>query len=79
VTHETTIDGLKVKHAIVTKVCRQNRGRVGAIDEALERIRAAYIDSASADANAVASFHVVLTVDRWSDGCSVSPTPAEPK
>lgn len=66
-THETTIDGLKVKHAIVTRTCRENRGVEGAIDEALARLRAAYLDTATAPANAAANFHVVLTVDRWLD------------
>ena len=73
-THQTNIDGLKVRHAIVTKVCRENRGVEGAIDEALARLRAAFLDTASASANSDANFHLVLTVDRWSDGCSRVPT-----
>ena len=35
----TTIPGSKAKHCIVTDACRENRGDVGAVDEAPARLR----------------------------------------
>lgn len=69
-THQTDVEGLRAKHAIVTKVCRANRGVEGAIDEALTRLRDEYLRLVEKDANRNANFHLVLTVDRWSDDCT---------
>lgn len=60
---ETKIPGIKAKHAIVTPICRANRGE-GALDEALARLRRAYEDLVGLEANAGANFHLVLTVER---------------
>lgn len=68
----TDIDGLKCCHAIITPTCRLNRSIEGAIDEALRRIKDQYLATVYAPANARAKFHVVLTVDRWSEGCMSS-------
>lgn len=61
---ETKIPGIKTKHAIITKVCRKNRGVDGAFDEAVRRLREDYESLAAAPANEAANFHLVLTVDR---------------
>lgn len=61
---EARIPGIKTLHAVVTDDCRNNRGEVEAADEALRRLRDAYIDIAKfwADKPGV-KFHFVLTVE----------------
>lgn len=44
----------------ITPECRENRGVEGAIDEALQRIREAYMDCAPEPGNIDAHWHVVL-------------------
>ena len=50
-------------HAIITPVCRANRGIDGALEEAFSRIRKEYA-ACQNEANQEANFHVLLTVDR---------------
>ena len=62
---ETTIPGIKAKHCFITDTCRQNRTDEGAIDEALARIRAEFMQVASGwDVGNETRFHVVLTVEK---------------
>jgi hypothetical protein len=61
---ETRIQGLAAKHAIVTPTCRQNRTAIGALDEAIERLRQEYIACTEVLENQDAIYHFVLTVER---------------
>jgi hypothetical protein len=61
---ETKIPGLAAKHAIVTPVCRQNKTYIGALDEAVERLRQEYISCTQVLENQDAIYHFVLTVER---------------
>lgn len=63
---ETRIPGLKAKHAVVTPACIDSKGVAGACDEALERLRAEFLNCSACEANKNADFHFVLTVDRTS-------------
>ena len=55
--------GIKCKHAIITPLCRANKG-LSALDEALERLKQEYIDLLSYEVNENANFHFILTVAR---------------
>ncbi len=57
------IPGIKARHAIVTPGCRVGKG-LGALDEALERLRKEYLGLVNIPANSEADFHFVLTVNR---------------
>ncbi len=57
------VPGIKAIHAVVTLNCRDGKG-LGALDEALERLREEYLGLVDISANADADFHFVLTVDR---------------
>jgi hypothetical protein len=61
----SSVPGLKAKHAYITDVCRRNRGDVGAIDEALARLRkeAEHL-MLGWSPGAGAIFHFVLTIER---------------
>lgn len=59
----TQIPGVKAGHQIITPTCRSNRGQQGAWDEAVARLAATYSDYAAAEANADASWHLVLVRD----------------
>ena len=61
---ETRIAGLAAKHAIVTPICRQNRTAVGALDEAIQRLRQEYLACTQVLENQDAVYHFVLTVER---------------
>ncbi len=59
------VPGLNALHAVVTDTCRRNRTDVGAIDEALARIRKMAIECLEANRPGVGTdFHFVFTVDR---------------
>lgn len=57
------IPGVIAKHAIITRMCRQNRGTSGAWKEAVARLRAEY-EACQVEANRDARFHLVLAVER---------------
>lgn len=56
------VPGMIAKHAIITYVCRDNRGEAGAFDEAAARMKARYLESLKK--NEFSRFHLVLTVER---------------
>ena len=62
-TAEAKIPGIKAKHAIVTPVCRANKGPA-ALTEAVNLLVREYEALAGLDANSAADFHFVLTVNR---------------
>lgn len=55
--------GLPACIQIITPECRQNRGLEGAIDEALSRVRKAFLEYASAPDNADVNWNVLLILD----------------
>ncbi len=63
----TDIPGIKAKHAIITDECRENKGDMLAIEEALDRIREEYFSIVNHrddnDACDLVDYHVVLVVD----------------
>ena len=64
---ETKIPGLKASHQIISPICRENRGEMGALEEAFERIRATYWNCQNPD-TAHWNFHVVLVADSGENG-----------
>lgn len=61
----TRIPGIKAQHAMITDQCRVNRGDIGAIDEALARLRVAAINCLPGwPTDQGVNFHLVLTVER---------------
>lgn len=60
----TEVPGGKLGHAIITEVCRTNRGDAGAWDEAVRRLRAEYDAALGGWANTPHQMHLVLTVER---------------
>jgi hypothetical protein len=58
------IPGMKAVHAIITPVCRSNRGDDGALEEAFRRVRAEYEACSQLDCNLTVNYHLVLTVER---------------
>jgi hypothetical protein len=66
---KTFLPGVKAKHAIISSVCRANRGDAGAADEAVDRLRVELGRLMEAwDPERGATFHLVLTVDRAGRG-----------
>lgn len=62
---QTTLPGLKAKHAIVTDQCRTNRTDAGAVDEALSRLRSEALECMANWPQGVgAQFHFALTLER---------------
>lgn len=55
---------IKAKHAIISPVCRSNRGDMGAFEEAIERIRQEYLLLKNLAINIDANFHIILEVER---------------
>ena len=68
----TTINGLKAVHAVVTDECRINKTAVGAIDEALARLRAVAISTVEyrdgVGNNDDVDYHFELAVDAKREG-----------
>ena len=61
---ETKIPGVKTKHAIITPVCRDHRGSLGAIVEALRIVEKEYGSILGHDTQEQRpTFHLVLTVE----------------
>lgn len=60
----TKIPGIKVRHAIITPVCRKNRTLEGAFEEAVRRLKDEYYACLQYSGNDEADFHLVLTLDR---------------
>ena len=60
----TQVPGIQAKHTIITPTCRANRSIHGALDEAVRLLREEYGQLALLPANALAKFHLVLTVER---------------
>ncbi len=61
----TKIPGIKARHAFVTDDCRRGRTDAGAVDEALDRLRAEATELLKSwDQGKGARFHFVLTVER---------------
>lgn len=58
------IPGITAIHAIITPVCRANRGEEGAWEEAVRRLKAEYDACIAIPENAGVKYHVVLTVER---------------
>jgi hypothetical protein len=58
-----TVPGITAKHAVITPVCRANRGIAEAFDEAVRRLRDEYL-ACQTPGNDRAAFHLVLTVER---------------
>lgn len=58
-----TIPGIKAKHAVVTSVCRTNKGVQGAADEAVARLVQEYLACVPGNPPDT-QFHFVLTVER---------------
>ena len=56
---------LTIKHAIITPVCRGNRGDMGAFEEAVQRLREQYIQTLNAyeDMSFIKNFHLKLDVE----------------
>lgn len=61
------IPGQKAEHAIITPQCVVNRGQLGAIEEALRRIKLEFLGLAPIWEGRGANFHVVLTVERQTE------------
>lgn len=60
----TKLPGIKVRHAMISDVCRENKTDEGAIDEALVRLKESYMDTIRHwPIGKEAEFHVVLTVE----------------
>ncbi len=60
---ETTIPGMKARHAIITPTCRENRTEGGAFDEAVRRLREDYDLICAGRAGTDFDIHMVLTVE----------------
>jgi hypothetical protein len=61
----TKVEGICAKHAIITDVCRRNRGDEDAVEEALLRARNALsLAMKGWDVGRGVKFHVVVTVER---------------
>lgn len=59
------IPGTPAKHCIITEACREGRGDHGAIDEALARIRAEYLECVNGWlVGSGPRFHLVLTLEK---------------
>jgi hypothetical protein len=58
------VPGIKAKHAIVTPVCRANRGPTSAAVEAMALLIDAYTELRELPVNKDADFHFVLFVER---------------
>ncbi len=58
---ETRMRQITAVHSIITPICRENRGTLGALEEAFRRIREEYI-ACQNEANQNANFHVMLAV-----------------
>ena len=65
---ETILPGLKAQHSIITPECLQNRGRDGAIAEALARARRQLGPCIDGWKGTPANFHVAVTVERLDTG-----------
>lgn len=59
---DTTIPGIKAKHAIITPTCLVNRGPQGAFEEAVERMRIEFRELLKCRKDNP-EFHLVLTVN----------------
>lgn len=58
------IPGIAAQHAIITDVCRTNRGDEGAIDEALTRLKKEFLSTVEYwPIGTGTQFHLVLTVE----------------
>lgn len=65
---QTTVPGIKASHAIITSACRANRGDVGALDEALARVRTEALRVIQGWGPEVdARFHLVFTLEKPED------------
>lgn len=58
---ETVLPGLKVSHQVISPACRANRTPEGALDEAIDRIRTAYVAYVTAPSNLEVNWHLVMT------------------
>ncbi len=61
---ETKIPGIQAQHAVITPLCRLNRTAEGAFEEALRRLKESYDFMLNAEPNVLASYHLVITVER---------------
>lgn len=57
------INGLSVKHKIITPICRQNKGNIGAFNEAINDITKAYEKYSLTPENKDIKWHIVLIRD----------------
>lgn len=53
-------DKLPVSRQFITPTCRANRGNDGAIDEALRRVRDAYLNHVGVPSNEDVEWHITL-------------------
>jgi hypothetical protein len=62
---QTQIPGAKARHAIVTDACREKRGDIGALEEAISRILATYLEVVAGwPVGKGVRIHLALTVER---------------
>jgi hypothetical protein len=61
---QAIIPGIKAKHAIISKECRQNRTAQGAFDEAAKRLQEEYLECVKHECNESVKYHLVLTLER---------------
>jgi hypothetical protein len=59
-----TTANIKVKHAIVSPTCRNNKGILGAGSEAAQRLMEEYYRLVELPINKDAKFHFILQVER---------------
>ena len=64
---ECKVPGIKARHAIITPVCREGRGVLGAFKEAAKLMEEEYMACMEYICNEQVSFHLVITVDRETD------------
>lgn len=59
----TPVPGVSARHTVITDTCRTNRGDLGAWEEAVARLRAAYVQALPAwPVGTEVEFHLALTV-----------------
>jgi hypothetical protein len=61
---QTTIPGIRAKHAVISNTCRETHGNLGALEEAFRRVREEYLGILmNRGSEKGLNFHVVLTLE----------------